>query len=107
MKKEIIITTGFDIPNQKIKEILGIVRGNTVRSRNIGRDIIAGLKTIIGGEVKTYTQLTNTSREEAISRMIDEAKKIGADAIIAVRLETSIMHQGSSEILAYGTAVKF
>jgi uncharacterized protein YbjQ (UPF0145 family) len=104
--KEIIVTTGFDVPNKKIKEILGIVRGNTVRSRNVGRDIIAGLKTLVGGEVKTYTQLTNSSREEAIGRMIDEAKKLGADAIIAVRLETSIMHQGTSEILAYGTAVK-
>ena len=107
VKDKIIVTTGFDVPNKKIKEVLGIVRGNTVRSRNIGRDILAGFKTIIGGEVKTYTELTNASREEAISRMINEAKKLGADAIIAVRLETSIMHQGSSEILAYGTAVKF
>jgi uncharacterized protein YbjQ (UPF0145 family) len=104
--KEIIVTTGNDIPGKKLKT-LTVVRGNTVRSRHIGRDIMAGLKMIVGGEIKTFTDLISKSRDEAYNRMIDEARKLGADGIIAMRFGTSSIMASSSEILAYGTAVKF
>lgn len=102
-----IITTTEQIPNKEIGEILGLVRGGTVRARHIGRDIFAGFKNIVGGEISEYTKLQAESREEAIFRMIEDAKKLGADAIIGMRLNTSMIAQGASEILAYGTAVKF
>ena len=101
----IISTTDF-IPGREISEILGIARGSTVRARNIGRDIFAGLKNIVGGEIGEYTKLQAESREQALQRMIEDAKKLNADAIINVRLTTSMVMQGAAEILAYGTAVK-
>ncbi len=101
-----IVTTGNDIPNKKIDKILGVVKGSTVRARNIGRDIGAGFKNIIGGEVKTYTEMTKHSRDEAYNRMVNEAVELGADAIIGVRFTTSMVMTGASEMLAYGTAVK-
>jgi len=104
---EIIVTTGNDIPGKKIKKILGIVRGNTVRARNIGRDIGAGFKNLVGGEIKTYTEMTVQSRDEAFNRMINEAVKLDADAVIGMRFSTSMVMQGASEMLAFGTAVKF
>lgn len=100
-----IITTTHTIPNKEVSEILGIARGSTVRARNIGRDIFAGLKNIVGGEISEYTRLQAVSREQAIQRMIDDAKKMNADAIINVRLTTAMIMQGTAEILAYGTAV--
>jgi uncharacterized protein YbjQ (UPF0145 family) len=104
--KQLITTTTENIPGKTIKETLGIVRGNTVRARNIGRDIGAAFKNIVGGEVKTYTDMTIQSREEAFNRMINEAIKLKADAIIGIRFTTSVVMQGASEMLAYGTAVK-
>lgn len=101
-----IITTSEHIPNKEIVEILGISRGSTVRARNVGRDIFAGLKNIVGGEISEYTQLQAESREEAIERMKKDAVKMGADAIINVRFQSSMIMQGASEMLAYGTAVK-
>ncbi len=101
-----ILTTGETIPNQQIVEILGIARGSTVRARNVGRDIFAGLKNLVGGEISEYTQLQAESREQAMQRMEQDAQRLGADAIINVRLQTSVITQGASEILAYGTAVK-
>ena len=101
-----IITTTETIPNREITEVLGISRGSTVRARNIGRDIFAGLKNIVGGEISEYTKLQAQSREQAIQRMTDEATALGADAIVNVRFATSVIMQGASEILAYGTAVK-
>ena len=101
-----IVTTTDTIPNKEITEILGISRGSTVRARNIGRDIFAGLKNIVGGEISEYTRLQAESREQAMQRMEDDAKKMGADAIINVRLTTAMIMQGTAEILAYGTAVK-
>lgn len=106
MTKEIIVTTMNDIPGKKIK-IIGIVKGNTVRSRNIGRDIMAGFKSIVGGEIVTFTELINQSRDEAYNRMVNHAIKMGADGIIAMRFDASSIMHNSSEILAYGTAVKF
>lgn len=104
--REIIVTTANEIPDKKITKILGIARGNTVRARNIGRDIGAAFKNMIGGEVKTYTEMTIQARDEAYNRMINEAIKMGADAIIAMRFSTSMVMQGASEMLAFGTAVK-
>ncbi len=104
--KELIITTTLEIPNKKIIKILGIAKGNTIRARHIGRDVMAGFKTIIGGEIKSYTQMTTQAREEAFNRMINQAIKMKADAIIGVRFSTSMIMQGASEMLAYGTAVK-
>ena len=101
-----IITNTETIPNKEITEILGIARGSTVRARNIGRDIFAGLKNIIGGEIEEYTKLQAESREQAMERMLADAQTLGADAIVNVRLATSMVMQGCSEILAYGTAVK-
>ena len=100
-----IITTTETIPNREINTILGIARGSTVRTRNIGRDIFAGLKHVIGGEISEYTKLQAESREEAIYRMQEDARLLGADAIINIRLTTSGVMQGAAEILAYGTAV--
>jgi len=106
MTKEIIITTSNEIPGKKVVKILGVVKGNTVRARNIGRDIGAGLKNLVGGEIKTYTEMTTHSRDEAFNRMINEAINLKADAVIATRFMTSMVMQGASEMLAYGTAVK-
>ena len=101
-----IITTTETIPNKNIKEILGIARGSTVRAKSVASDFIAGLKNVVGGELDEYTQLQAHSREQSIQRMIDDAQRLGADAIVNVRLTTSTITQGASEILAYGTAVK-
>jgi len=100
-----IIVTTEEIPNKKIKETLGIARGSTVRARNIGRDIFAGIKNLVGGEISEYTRLQAESREQAIQRMKDDAEKMGANAIVNIRLTISMVMQGCSEILAYGTAV--
>ncbi len=100
------ITTTESIPGTEVVQILGIARGSTVRARNIGRDIFAGLKNIVGGEISEYTRLQAESREQAIQRMIQDADRLGADAIINVRLTTAMIMQGTAEILAYGTAVK-
>jgi len=101
-----LITTTETIPNKEIIEILDIARGSTVRARNVGRDIFAGLKNIVGGELSEYTDLQAQSREQAIERMVNDAKRLGADAIVNVRFSTATITQGAAEILAYGTAVR-
>jgi uncharacterized protein YbjQ (UPF0145 family) len=106
MKKGIIVTTTETIPGKRVKKVLGIARGNTVRARNIGRDIGAGFKNIVGGEIKTYTDMIKDSRDEAYNRMVNSATEMGADAIIGMRFMTSMIMAGASEMLAYGTAVK-
>jgi len=102
----IILTTGTEIPGKKVVKILAVVRGSTVRARNIGRDIGAGFKNLIGGEIKTYTEMTVQARDEAFNRMVNQAIEMNADAIIGIRFMTSMVMQGASEMLAYGTAVK-
>ena len=102
-----IITTTSTVPGNEITEILGIARGSTVRARNIGRDIFAGLKNIVGGEIEEYTKLQAQSREQAMQRMVKDAERLGADAVINVSFGTSMVMQGAAEMLAYGTAVKF
>ena len=101
-----ITTTTPEVPGREIKEILDIARGSTVRARNIGRDFGAAMRSIVGGEVKAYTTLMAQAREEALERMIADAKALGADAIVNVRLQTSSVMAGASEVVAYGTAVK-
>ena len=101
-----IITTTPYVQGKNITNTIGIARGNTVRARNVGRDIWAGLKNVVGGEISEDTRLQAQSREQAISRMIDNAESLGADAVINVRITTSMIMQGCSEIMAYGTAVK-
>ena len=101
-----IVTTGERISGYKVESVLGISRGSTVRARNVGRDVLAGLKNIVGGEVSEYTKLQAEAREEALQRMTEDAQKLGADAIICFRFSTSVIAQGAAEVLAYGTAVK-
>ena len=101
-----IITNTELVHGREISENLGLVRGSTVRARNLGRDFFAGIKNLIGGEISEYTKLLADSREQAMQRMVDDAESLGAHAIINVRFTTSAVMQGSSEILAYGTAVR-
>lgn len=100
------MTTGEQIPGKKITKILGVSRGSTVRARNVGMDIFASLKNLVGGEISEYTKLQADAREQAIQRMEQDATAMGADAIIGLRMHTSMIMQGASEILVYGTAVK-
>lgn len=102
-----VITTSEQIPKKEITEILGVSRGSTVRARNVGQDIFASLKNLVGGEISEYTKLQADAREQAMQRMEQDAKAMGADAVIGVRMTTSMIMQGASEILVYGTAVKF
>ncbi|MEE9362937.1 MAG: YbjQ family protein [Cellulophaga sp.] len=101
-----IISTTAEIPNKEITEVIGIAKGNTVRARNIGRDVFAGLRNIVGGEIDEYTKLLSQSRDQAMDRMVQDAQRMGADAVVNVRITTSMVMQTTSEILAYGTAVK-
>lgn len=101
----ILVTTDF-ITGREIEKVLGVVRGNTIRARHIGRDIMAGLRHLVGGEIKDYTKMIAEAREQAIDRMIDEAQSMGANAIINVRFTTAYVMSGAAEILVYGTAVK-
>jgi uncharacterized protein YbjQ (UPF0145 family) len=101
----IMVTTDC-VPGRKIIQTYGLVRGNTIRARHIGRDIMAGLRNIVGGEIRDYTKMMAESREQALDRMAEEAESLGADAVINIRFATSMIMQSASEILAYGTAVK-
>ncbi|MBD3170633.1 MAG: heavy metal-binding domain-containing protein [candidate division Zixibacteria bacterium] len=101
-----ILVTSDTIPGKRIVEVYGLVRGNTIRARHVGRDIAAALRNIVGGEVSDYTKMIAESREQAIDRMIAEARKMGANAVVTLRFSTSSMMQGAAELLAYGTAVK-
>ncbi len=94
------------IPGEEISEALGIVKGAVVQSKNIGRDFLAGMKTIVGGEIVSYTDMLQTARQIATKRMVDDAKNLGADAIINVRYGSSAVMSSAAEIIAYGTAVK-
>lgn len=100
-----ILVTSDEIEGQTIEQVLGLVRGNTVRARHLGRDIIAGLRGVVGGEIAEYTRLLSESRQIAVGRMTREAEEMGANAIVGVRFMTSAIMGGASEILVYGTAV--
>tara|TARA_R110002072_G_scaffold118775_1_gene251258 strand:- start:6254 stop:6568 length:315 start_codon:yes stop_codon:yes gene_type:complete len=101
-----ILTTLENVPGKSITQHLGLVQGSTVRAKHAGRDLMAGLKNIFGGELKGYTELLHESREEAINRMVEQAQSIGANAILNIRFSTSSITQGASELFTYGTAVK-
>ena len=100
-----LVVTSPDIPGKKIVKTLGIVKGNTIRARHIGKDILAAFKNIVGGEIQEYTKLMAESREQAIDRMIESAEKMGANAIISTTTTTSVISQGAAELLVLGTAV--
>ena len=101
-----ITCTTNTIPGRQITEILGLVRGNTIRARHLGRDITAMLRNIVGGEVDEYTKVLAESREQALDRMREQAVALGADAVVEIRFSSSGVMQGAAEVLAYGTAVK-
>ncbi len=101
-----IVTSSTDVAGHGIVETLGLVKGNTIRARNVGSDIIAGLKNLVGGEVEEYTKMMAEAREQSLDRMIAEAESMGANAVVAVRFSTSYMMQSAAEILVYGTAVR-
>lgn len=101
-----IATTIDHVPGHEITEVVGIARGSTVRARNIGRDIFAALRNVVGGEISEYTKLQAQAREQALYRMEQDAERLGADAVVNVRITTAMVMQGAAEILAYGTAVK-
>ena len=101
-----IVVSSEGIPGKEIVRTMGLVRGNTIRARHIGKDIMASLRNIAGGEIEEYTKMLAESREQALDRMVEDAQKLGANAIIGVRFTTSSMMQGAAELLAYGTAVR-
>ena len=101
-----ILATVNEIAGKEITEVLGLVRGNTIRARHIGKDILAWFRNLVGGEISDYTKMLGESREQALDRMIEEAKNLGADAIVGIRFTTSSVMQGAAELLAYGTAVR-
>ena len=102
---KIILVTTPTIPEKKIVRTLGLVRGNTIRARHIGKDIMAGLRNLVGGEVTEYAKLLAESREQALDRMVAEAEKLNANAITGVQFQTSVIMGGAAEMMAYGTAV--
>lgn len=103
---DIALSNTESIPGKTIVEFYGVVTGNTVRAKHIGRDIMAGLKNIVGGELVGYTELLQDSRQEAMERMIEQARSVGANAVVNIRFATSSISQGAAELFAYGTAVK-
>ena len=101
----LIIVTTHSVPGKNITKTLGLVRGNTIRARHLGKDIIAGLRNIVGGEVTEYAKLLAESREQALDRMEAQAKELGANAIVGLKFQTSVIMGGAAEMMAYGTAV--
>ena len=106
MTSDIVLSNTESVPGKAIVEFYGVVSGNTVRSKHVGRDIVAGLKNIVGGELKGYTELLGEARQEALSRMVEQARSVGANAVVNVRFATSSVAQGAAELFAYGTAVR-
>jgi len=102
-----IYTTTESVPGRDIEEILGVVTGNVVQAKHIGRDIMAGLKNIVGGEIRGYTEMLTDARDIAVQRLVEDANEKGADAVVGIRFTTSAIMDGSSEIMVFGTAVKF
>jgi uncharacterized protein YbjQ (UPF0145 family) len=102
-----IVSTTDSLPGRRIVRILGLVRGNTIRARHIGRDIQAVIRNIAGGEIREYTKMLGESREQALDRMTDEAEALGANAVVGVRFTTSMVMSGAAEIMCYGTAVRY
>ena len=106
VKDNFLVSTIENIPGKKIVKVLGVCKGSTVRSRNIARDIGASFKNLVGGEIVTYTEMANNARDEAFNRMVNDAIKMGANAVVGMRFSTSMIMQGASEMVAFGTAVR-
>lgn len=104
--KRIMLATTPNVPERAVKRTLGLVRGNTIRARHLGKDILAGLRHLVGGELGEYTKLLAEAREQALDRMLADAEQLGADAVISCRFTTSVIMGGAAELLAYGTAVE-
>ena len=104
-EKEILVVTSPEIPGRKVVRTLGLVSGNTIRARHVGKDIMAGLRNLVGGEVIEYGKLLSESREQALDRMKAKAEKLGANAVISLQFQTSVIMGGAAEMMAYGTAV--
>jgi uncharacterized protein YbjQ (UPF0145 family) len=102
----VILSNTEEVPGRAIREFYGVVTGSTVRSKHFGKDLLAGLKNLVGGELKGYTELLVEARKEAMERMIEQAKALGANAVVNVRFATSSVAQGAAELFAYGTAVR-
>ncbi len=102
----VLVTMAETVPNGEIAEVVGIARGNVVRARNVGHDVVAALRLLVGGEVSEYTKLIAEAREQALDRMTAHAQSLGADAVVSMRITTSTIMQGAAEILVYGTAVR-
>ena len=100
-----IVVTTDSIPGRRVVRILGLVKGNTIRARHVGKDLLAGLKGIVGGEITEYTKMVAESREQSLDRLVEEAESLGANAVVGLRFTTASMMQGAAELLAYGTAV--
>ncbi|MYB40531.1 YbjQ family protein [Candidatus Saccharibacteria bacterium] len=101
-----IVSNTESVPGHKITQVLGVARGSTVRGRNVGRDIMAGIRNLVGGEIGEYTKLQAQAREQAMQRLTADAQRLGADAVVCLRFNTSMIMDGAAEILVYGTAVK-
>lgn len=106
LKTDLVVTMADAVPGREISQVIGIARGSVVRARFFGRDFIAGLRNLVGGEVTEYTKLLADAREQALGRLVSHAEQLGADGVVTLRLSTSTVMEGSAEILAYGTAVK-
>ena len=100
-----LLVTTDEIPGRKLKKVLGLVKGNTIRARHLGRDLMAALRNLVGGEITDYTKMLAESREQAIDRMVEQAEEMGANAVVGIRFTTSSVMQGAAELLVYGTAV--
>ncbi len=100
-----IVVTTDSIPGKRVVKTLGLVKGNTIRARHVGKDILAGLKGLVGGEISEYTKMVAESREQSLDRLLEEAETLGANAVVGLRFTTASMMQGAAELLAYGTAV--
>ncbi len=105
-RSHVVVTMADEVPDREIVKVIGIARGSVVRARFFGRDFIAGLRNLVGGEVVEYTRLLSEAREQALARLVANAEDMGADAVVTFRFSTSAVMEGSAEILAYGTAVK-
>jgi uncharacterized protein YbjQ (UPF0145 family) len=100
-----MLVTTPEVPGRKIVKVIGLVRGNTIRARHIGHDFMAGLRNIVGGEITDYTKMLAEAREQALDRMMEDARRAGANAVVAMRFSTSAVMNGAAELVAYGTAV--
>lgn len=105
-RTDVLVVTMETLPERQVAQVLGLVRGSTVRAKHVGADIVAGLRKLVGGEVREYASLLAGAREQALDRMTAEARGLGADAVLAMRMQTSSISDGASEVVAYGTAVR-